>query len=72
MSNEKKKAEKEFSISSWAIDNQTIIYVIIALLLVVGLSAYSNLPRESFPEIKETKIYISTPYPETQLKILNV
>lgn len=63
MSDKKKQAEKEFGISSWAIENQTIIYVIIALLLLVGLSAYSNLPREDFPEIKETKIYVSTPYP---------
>jgi multidrug efflux pump subunit AcrB len=32
-------------------------------LLIAGISSYSNLPRESFPEIVETKVYISTPYP---------
>lgn len=58
-----KKINKEFKKSSWAIDNPTIIYVIIGLLLVLGLTAYFNMPRENFPEIKETKIYISTVYP---------
>ncbi|MFK7746970.1 MAG: efflux RND transporter permease subunit [Kordia sp.] len=58
-----KKINKEFKISSWAIDNPTIIYVIMGLLLVLGLSAYFSMPREDFPEIKETKIYISTIYP---------
>ncbi len=49
--------------SSWAINNKTTIYVIIAIILFGGLSAYNNMPRESFPEIKETKIYISSLYP---------
>ncbi|WP_298424051.1 efflux RND transporter permease subunit [uncultured Kordia sp.] len=58
-----KKINKEFKLSSWAIDNATIIYIIMGLLLVLGLSAYFSMPRENFPEIKETKIYISTIYP---------
>ncbi|HZH69840.1 MAG TPA: efflux RND transporter permease subunit, partial [Flavobacteriaceae bacterium] len=63
MSDLKEKGQKEFKASSWAIDNQTVIYVLIFVLLIAGISSYSNLPRESFPEIVETKIYISTPYP---------
>ena len=59
----KEIVQKEFAPSSWAINNQTVIYVLIAVLLVAGISSYSNLPRESFPEIVETKVYISTPYP---------
>ncbi len=55
--------EKEFGLSSWAIDNPTVIYVMITIFLFLGLSSYFGLPRESFPEIKETKIYISAPYP---------
>lgn len=63
MSKQKKSVDKEFGLSSWAIDNPTVIYVMMAIFLFVGLSAYYSLPRESFPEVKETKIYISTPYP---------
>lgn len=59
----KKNVNKEFRISSWAIDNPTIIYVLMGLFLVLGLMAYFGMARENFPEINETKIYISAPYP---------
>lgn len=55
--------EKEFKLSSWAIENKMTIYVAMVMFLFLGLSAYYNMPREDFPEIKETKIYISTVYP---------
>ncbi|MEQ8926284.1 MAG: efflux RND transporter permease subunit, partial [Fulvivirga sp.] len=60
---EDKKVNKEFKLSSWAIDNASVIYVMIAIFLFVGIQSYFDMPREDFPEIKETKIYISTPYP---------
>ncbi|AIM60512.1 copper transporter [Cellulophaga lytica] len=63
MSKIQKNADKEFKISSWAIDNPSVIYVLIGLFLWIGLSAYMAMPREDFPEVIETKIYISTPYP---------
>lgn len=63
MSKKKKSVDKEFKLSSWAIDNRTTIYLMIGIILFAGLSAYNSMPRENFPEIKETKIYISTPYP---------
>ncbi|MEJ1221674.1 efflux RND transporter permease subunit [Sediminicola sp. 1XM1-17] len=63
MSRQKKNADKEFGLSSWAIDNPSVIYVMIGLFLWIGLSSYFAMPREDFPEIKETKIYISTLYP---------
>ncbi|TVZ52958.1 efflux RND transporter permease subunit [Dokdonia sp. Hel_I_53] len=59
----KKNVDKEFAISSWAIDNPTIIYVLMALFLALGMGAYLGMARENFPEINETKIYISAPYP---------
>ncbi|MEQ9404649.1 MAG: efflux RND transporter permease subunit [Cyclobacteriaceae bacterium] len=55
--------DKDFKPSSWAIRNPSVIYLIIGLFLIIGLSAYFAMPREDFPEIKETKIYISTPFP---------
>ena len=59
----KKTVDKEFAFSSWAINNKTTMYVLIALILFLGTGAYFSMPRESFPEIKETKIYISSVYP---------
>jgi len=63
MSRQKKNADKEFKIASWAIDNPSVIFVMIAILLWVGSSAYQSMPREDYPEIVETKVYVSTPYP---------
>ena len=54
---------KEFLFSSWAIDHRTIIYVIMAIFFILGISSYFNMPRESFPEINDTKIFVSTIYP---------
>ncbi|MBT8245665.1 MAG: efflux RND transporter permease subunit [Winogradskyella sp.] len=59
----KKVVDKEFGLSSWAINNKTTIYVAIALILFLGSSAYFSMPRESFPEIRETKIYVSSLFP---------
>ena len=63
MTKQQKKLDKEFGLSSWAINNKTTIYVVIALILFLGFSAYQSMPRESFPEIKETKIYVSSIFP---------
>jgi len=51
---------KNFAISTWAINNKMTVYVITAILLVGGLISYYSMPRESFPEIIETKIYVSS------------
>jgi multidrug efflux pump subunit AcrB len=59
----KKNTEKEFGLSSWAISNKRTMYVAIVLILLLGASAYFTMPRESFPEIKETKIYVSSLFP---------
>ncbi len=62
MSKKNKQVDKEFGLSSWAINNKTTIYVVMAVIFYLGVSAFFEMPRESFPEIKETKIYISTPF----------
>ena len=54
------KINKEFAISTWAINNKMTVYVITAILLIGGLMSYYSMPRESFPEIIETKIYVSS------------
>ena len=63
MSKNNTNTEKDFFLSSWAIRNKTTIYMLIGLLLILGSSAYFSMPRESFPEIKETKIYVSSIFP---------
>ena len=54
---------KEFGISSWAINNRVTVYIVTALIVITGLIAYITMPREDFPEIIENKIYVSSVFP---------
>jgi multidrug efflux pump len=60
-----KDLKKEFKPSSWSIDNKTSIFVATIMITLMGLFAYNSIPKESFPEIKIPKIFISTIYPGT-------
>src|ERR1700743_2497791 len=57
-----KDLKKEFGPSSWAIENKTAIYVLIFLITVLGLISYNHLPKENFPDIAQSKVFVSTPY----------
>jgi len=63
MTKQQKKIDKEFKLSSLAIENKTTIYVLIVLILFLGIGAFYSMPRENFPEVNETKIYVSSVYP---------
>lgn len=54
---------KEFSLSSWAIDHSTVVYVVIGLFFILGISSYLTLPRENYPEIITNEIFVSSLYP---------
>jgi multidrug efflux pump len=53
---------KEFIVSSWAINNKVSVYIITLFLIVLGISSYNKLPKESFPDIVVPTIYINTVY----------
>lgn len=55
--------KKEFFISSWAVDNRTTVFVLTFIIVILGITAYFTMPRESFPEVVENKVYISSVYP---------
>lgn len=57
------EGDKSFSISTWAIQNKITVYVIMAIILVGGIMAFTSMPRESFPEVIDNKVYISSVYP---------
>ena len=63
MTKKKKQVDKEFGLSSWAINNKTTMYVLIAVIFYLGIAAFFSMPRENFPEVNETKIYVSSIYP---------
>ncbi|WP_184550356.1 efflux RND transporter permease subunit [Mucilaginibacter sp. FT3.2] len=57
-----KDSTKEFGPSSWAIDNKTAIYVLIFLITVLGLISYNSLPKENFPDIAQSKVFVTTTF----------
>lgn len=59
---------KEFKVSSWAITNRTSIFIATIFITLLGISAYNNLPKESFPDISLPNIYVSVVYPGTSPK----
>ena len=64
------KKWREFGLSSLAVNNRKTVYLIITLLLIGGLSAYNNMPRESFPQIQVPEIYVNVPYPGNSPEII--
>ncbi|WP_257667590.1 efflux RND transporter permease subunit [Parapedobacter tibetensis] len=54
---------KYFGLSNWAIDNKMTVFVLVGIVLFGGLISYLTLPRESFPEVIENKIYVSSVLP---------
>ena len=53
-----KDINKEFKPSSWSIDNKTAVYVLTFILVIMGYTAYQNLPKENFPEVIIPKIFV--------------
>lgn len=58
-----KEIIKEFKLSSWAVNNKISVYVMMAIILIIGWRSYNSMPKESFPEVKQPIVYINTAYP---------
>ncbi len=63
MKNNNIKIDKEFKLTTWAVNNTTTVLFLTFLVVVMGISTYISLPRENFPEIKIPKVYIGTTHP---------
>lgn len=51
---------KSFPVTAWAVKNRTTIYVLTALILVLGVVVYNQLPKEQFPDIVVPTILVTT------------
>ncbi len=65
MSDSKKelKIDKEFGLSSLALNNRTSVMFLAFLITVMGIMTYISLPKDSYPEIEQPVVYIGTSYP---------
>ena len=54
---------REFGLSSLAVNNRTSVIILSIIIVIMGVTAYNVIPKESFPEIVIPTIYVGTPYP---------
>jgi multidrug efflux pump len=59
---------KFFKPTAWVIDNSTVAYVATIIITLWGLSIFTSLPKENFPDIVMPQIYVSTVYAGTSPK----
>lgn len=60
--NKVKEGLREFSITTWAVDNATSIFLLTFMILFFGVVSYSEMPKEQYPEASLPTVYINTPY----------
>ena len=60
---DEKKVDKSFGLTTLSINNKITVFVITALIVFMGVSTYINLPKESYPEIRQPIVYIGTAHP---------
>ncbi len=56
------KKFKEFSPTSWSVNNKTAIYLLIIFVSIWGIIKFTTTPKEQFPDIVIPTIYIQTIY----------
>ncbi len=61
--NKNPEIDKQFGLSTLSVKNRTTVFVLLFIILVAGISAYTSMPKEAFPEVITPEIYVGTPYP---------
>jgi multidrug efflux pump subunit AcrB len=57
-----KEKLREFGLSSFAVDNATSVFLVALMVFLFGISSYTSIPKEQFPEASLPTVYINTPY----------
>src|ERR1700733_15435056 len=57
-----KEKFKEFKPTSWAINNKTSVYLLIIFVTILGVIKFTSTPKEQFPDIVISQIYVQTTY----------
>lgn len=55
--------DKEFGLTSLSLRNKITVYVLTLIIVVAGVYSYITLPKESFPEVEQPTVYVSTVHP---------
>nr|MBX2815229.1 efflux RND transporter permease subunit [Saprospiraceae bacterium] len=57
-----KKNLRNFSLTDLAVDNGTSVVILMFMILLFGLQAYQDMPKEQYPEASFPTVYVNTPY----------
>lgn len=56
------KKYKTFGLTNLSLDNSTSVILIMGMIFLLGFLAYSDMPKEQFPEASLPTAYVNTPY----------
>lgn len=54
--------KRTFGLTNLSVDNGTTVFLLAIMILIFGLFAYDQVPKEQFPEVEFPQVYINTPY----------
>lgn len=58
----KEQDKRTFGLTNLSVDNGTTVFLLAVMILIFGLFAYDQVPKEQFPEVELPQVYINTPY----------
>lgn len=58
-----RKVDKEFFLTTLSLRNGVVVFFLTFIIVVMGILIYQNLPKDSYPEIKQPIVYIGVQYP---------
>ena len=58
--NNERKGSREFFLSTLAVDNGTSVFFLTLMILLFGVSAYINMPKEQFPDASFPTVFVNT------------
>ena len=64
------KPQKEFGLSTLAVNNKRTVFLLTILIFLAGVVSYISLPKENFPELSIPTIYVGVAYPGNSPKVV--
>ncbi len=55
--------ERDFALTTWALNNRNTIFLLTLILIGFGFYSYRSLPKELFPDIVIPTVMVQTIYP---------
>ena len=57
-----KQQKRTFGLTNLAVENGTSVFLLAIMILIFGLYAYIQVPKEQFPEVDLPTVFVNTPY----------